>query len=596
MKKRILSLIICLMFALSMNLVVINASAADFEITPLIDYDNEKITITGVTPALYGQNVSIVIYAPEETITGMADVADRLNPEPQYPLSVMNIKKIKNVTADLDGNFSAEFKLADLTAGYYMVSASGGGYRSAISKDSEFIYFENVNSINTVTIPAFNEATKDTVEPLIREKELLIGVDVAGDYEDNKDVINSLFESIKTDDYPDGYAAGEMYKVQDTFSAIGIFRDMYAAETPAELIEILESNADILGIDIENEDYTDDKTAVAKIFLNSIAEGSEKGKYVPRSMLDARKVFEQSKGVVAINGCDAETATDILEEYGEILGVDMKDHAKQCKKYSAAEVNKAFVERNFELPSDVTAAYAEGIAYLKEKKGGSGGGGGGGGGGSLPSSTVGTIDNGYIADNITIGSDVIEQNLPNDEMEQKFSDVVKEHWAYTAVQTLAEMSIVEGFENGGFAPDDLVTREQFVKMLIVAGDIYNEEIDTTFADVAADRWSKAYIASAVSRGIVSGYTDNTFKPAATLTRQDAAVMAYRFCNVMKKTVTKSDALSFKDSDSVSDYAIEAVASLESSAVINGFEDETFRPMGTLTRAQAAKIIYEIIIK
>lgn len=593
MKKRILSLLICLMFVFSMNLVVINASAADFEITPLIDYDNEKITITGVTPALYGQNVSIVIYAPEETISGMADVTDRLNPEPQYPLNVENIKKIKNVTADLEGNFEVSFNLADLTAGYYMVSASGGGYKKAVSKDSELIYFENVNSINTVTIPKFNDATANTVEPLIREKELLIGVDVAGDYENNKAVINNLFESIKADDYPEGYGDGEMYKIQDTFSAISIFRDMYAAESTAEIIEVLENNAGILGIDIENKDYTNNKKAVAQVFLNMIAEGEKKGSYVPRSMLNTREVFSQCMGVVAVNGSNAETATEILRKYGEILGIDMDDYDKQCKKYKSKEVNKAFVERSFDVPSDVVKAYEDGIKFLKDKSGSSGGGGGGGGGAS---STPGKKPVEPEFEGITIGSDVIVQNLPKDEMPQKFNDIKNDHWAYTSVQTLAEMGIVEGFENGSFAPGDLVTREQFVKMLIVAGGYYNAELTADFTDVAADRWSSAYIASAVSRGIVSGYNDSTFKPAATLTRQDAAVMAYRFCNVMKKTITKSDFLSFADSAAVSDYAIEAVASLESSSVINGFEDETFRPMSTLTRAQAAKIIYEIIIK
>ena len=145
MKKRILSLIICLMFAFSLGIVSASAESVSFEITPLIDYDNEKITITGVTPALYGQNVSITIYALGTTINGMGYVEDRLNPEPQFPLQVNNIKKIKNVTADLEGKFSVSFKLADLDAGYYMVSASGGGYKKAVSKDSELIYFENEN-------------------------------------------------------------------------------------------------------------------------------------------------------------------------------------------------------------------------------------------------------------------------------------------------------------------------------------------------------------------------------------------------------------------------------------------------------------------
>ena len=589
MNKRILSLFICLVFVFSLGIVSANAEeTVSFEITPLIDYDNEKITITGVTPALYGQNVSIVIYAPTETISGMADVENRLNPEPQYPLDVTKIKKIKNVTANLKGEFSVEFNLADLTAGYYMVSASGGGYKKAVSKDSELIYFENVNSINTVTIPAFNAATAETVESLIREKELLIGVDVAGDYEDNKDVINNLFESIKEDDYPDGYGAGEMYKIQDTFSAISIFRDMYAASNPAELIEILEENAGILGIDITDEDYTADKEAVAEIFLNIIKEGKDNSTYVPRSMLDTRKVFKQSMGIVTLNSADNEGVSGVLETYGEILGLDMDAYDEACEKYTVTGVNKGFVERAFKVASDVVKAYDDCIKFLKSQNSGGGGGGGGGFAPSRPSQTE--------KDEISIDKDIIEENLPKEEVPQKFSDVQKEHWAYEAVQTLAETGIIDGFEDGTFQPNALVTREQFVKMLVEAGGYLNTDLTSQFGDVEAGRWSSSYIASAVSRGIVTGYEDGTFKPTATLTRQDAAVMSFRLANVMKKSVAKTDVLDFTDSDAVSAYAIEAVASLAGANIINGFENGSFSPMGTLTRAQAAKIIYGIIIK
>ena len=599
MKKRILSLIICLMFAFSLGIVSVNAEeTVSFEITPLIDYDNEKITITGVTPALYAQNVSVVIYAPDATITGMADVENRLNPETQYPLNITKLKKIANVTASLDGKFEISFNLADLSAGYYVVSASGGGYKKAVSKDSELIYFENVNSINTVTIPAFNDATADTVEPLIREKELLIGIDVAEDYENNKDVINSLFETIKTDDYPDGYGNGEMYKIQDTFSAINIFRAMYAAKTTDELISILESNASILGVDIDDKDYTEDKTAVAQIFLNIIKEGKENRKYVPCSMLDTRKVFVQSMGIVALNSCDNESVSGVLDTYGEVIGLDMENYEDTCKEYGVTKVNKGFVERNFKVASDVLKAYDECVEFLETEKeknesssggsGGSGGGGGGGLGGSKPSQNK--------KEEISIDKDIIEENLPKEEVVQKFSDVGKEHWAYEAVQTLAEIGVVDGFEDGTFKSNDLVTREQFVKMLIVTGGYLNNEIAAQFGDVEADRWSSAYIGSAVSRGIVTGYEDGTFRPTATLTRQDAAVMAYRLCNIMKKTVSKSDMLSFTDAQSVASYAVEAVATLENSGVINGFEDGSFSPLGTLTRAQAAKIIYGIVIK
>ena len=62
---------------------------------------------------------------------------------------------------------------------------------------------------------------------------------------------------------------------------------------------------------------------------------------------------------------------------------------------------------------------------------------------------------------------------------------------------------------------------------------------------------------------------------------------------------KATVLSFNDNDKIADYAYDAIAEFVGLGILNGYEDGTFNPRGTATRAEAAKVIwgvYQIINK
>jgi hypothetical protein len=102
-----------------------------------------------------------------------------------------------------------------------------------------------------------------------------------------------------------------------------------------------------------------------------------------------------------------------------------------------------------------------------------------------------------------------------------FPDVT-EGWYYTtAVETLASMGIISGYDNGNFGPNDYVTREQFIAIAIRFATL-NVGSGVTFSDVATSWWSYQYIASAVNYGWIDGYSDGTFKPSAIITRGEVA--------------------------------------------------------------------------
>ena len=94
-----------------------------------------------------------------------------------------------------------------------------------------------------------------------------------------------------------------------------------------------------------------------------------------------------------------------------------------------------------------------------------------------------------------------------------FSDVDVNHWAEKSITTLVAEGVVKGMGNGKYEPESFITREQFLKMLLIissetAGDrTYFEalsplsyEVEIPFTDVDKDRWSARHIASAVERG------------------------------------------------------------------------------------------------
>ena len=179
------------------------------------------------------------------------------------------------------------------------------------------------------------------------------------------------------------------------------------------------------------------------------------------------------------------------------------------------------------------------------------------------------------------------------EPEGTFSDIASVEWAKEAIEALAEKGIINGRGDGKFAPNDSVTREEFVKIIIGAFDLLNEDAKADFGDVGAERWSYAFIATANELGIVTGDGEN-FNPTGAMSRQDMAVVIFRTAEKLG-LVLSGDAESFADSEEIADYAKDAIKALTANGIVNGMGDGTFAPKATVTRAQAAKVIYGLMV-
>ena len=131
---------------------------------------------------------------------------------------------------------------------------------------------------------------------------------------------------------------------------------------------------------------------------------------------------------------------------------------------------------------------------------------------------------------------------------------------------------------------------------MVAQILYNLEgqpavtEETTFTD-SGTHWAVDAITWAQETGVVNGYEDNTFRPNRAVTREELAQMLYNYAKVKGYDLTTSgDLTAFPDGSKVSSWAKEAMAWANGNKLINGFEDDTLRPGGDSTRAQAASIL------
>lgn len=108
-----------------------------------------------------------------------------------------------------------------------------------------------------------------------------------------------------------------------------------------------------------------------------------------------------------------------------------------------------------------------------------------------------------------------------------------------------------------------------------------------FSDVADEAWYAGAIRWAASRGIVGGYGNGAFGPSDPITREQLAVMLWRYSG---SPAAASMELNFHDESAVSPFAREAVGWAAENGILNGYGDGRLVPQGRATRAQAAQML------
>lgn len=185
-------------------------------------------------------------------------------------------------------------------------------------------------------------------------------------------------------------------------------------------------------------------------------------------------------------------------------------------------------------------------------------------------------------------------NEVKDEPDSAFSDVDDGDWFAQAVSWAVSAKIISGIGDGLFAPDQDMTRAMFVTVLSrLAGADTSGYQSSSFSDVPAGQWYAGAAEWAAENGIVSGIDDSTFDPDGIITREQMAVILYRYARFENSDTSVNDSpeyAAFSDADDVSPWAEDAVKWAVNSGIINGTGEKTLSPQGVSTRAQAVQVL------
>ena len=184
---------------------------------------------------------------------------------------------------------------------------------------------------------------------------------------------------------------------------------------------------------------------------------------------------------------------------------------------------------------------------------------------------------------------------------ETYSDVSDSYWASGAINALSYKTIINGYENGTFQPDNTVSRAEWAKMLTLISGVMPPYYDAhaalpCFGDVNETNWYYEYVnAAAVFMNHYDNLNPSEFKiayhPEEAALREDITVSIVRIKGYDVNEGDLSALSRFSDAGEISQTAKPYIAVAVSEGLINGFEDGSFRGKNTLTRAEAAVILW-----
>jgi hypothetical protein len=180
-----------------------------------------------------------------------------------------------------------------------------------------------------------------------------------------------------------------------------------------------------------------------------------------------------------------------------------------------------------------------------------------------------------------------------------FTDIQNIAWAKKAIEVLASKGIVNGMTDTSFGPERSISRADFISLLVRTLELKaDNSMSASFDDVIASDYFFNAVSIARSVGITDGANGNQFLPNEPISRQDLMVMTVRALQLANKIVPSGEAKvldSFTDHADIADYANASVATLVAQGIVSG-DGARLRPTNSMTRAEAAKLLYEMYVK
>ena len=172
----------------------------------------------------------------------------------------------------------------------------------------------------------------------------------------------------------------------------------------------------------------------------------------------------------------------------------------------------------------------------------------------------------------------------------QFSDVDTNDWYYNNVMRAVELGILSGYTDGTFKPMNNITRRDFAIMLAQSlGHDNDEKATSPFKDVADTDYGVSSIAYLYENEITVGDSNGNFNPDANITRQEAAIMLVK---AFEATGTSSDL--YADDAQIASWAKSFVYTAKAAGLMKGDDHNEFNPTDRLTRAEAASAMVNAV--
>ena len=183
--------------------------------------------------------------------------------------------------------------------------------------------------------------------------------------------------------------------------------------------------------------------------------------------------------------------------------------------------------------------------------------------------------------------EIISPIPPQEEI--KFNDI-KGHWAESTIKSFVDKGFIDGYKDSTFRPNNSMTRAEFVKLVNrVFG--FTQKGEEQFTDVNKEDWFYDDICIGIKEGYIKGKSKDVFAPNDNITREEVAMI---LTNIMKNKDENLDKLdSFKDGNKTSQWAQSSVEGAIEAGYMNGYEDQTIKASGSITRAEAVSMLSRV---
>jgi hypothetical protein len=180
------------------------------------------------------------------------------------------------------------------------------------------------------------------------------------------------------------------------------------------------------------------------------------------------------------------------------------------------------------------------------------------------------------------------------EYDKTFTDVSNQYWAFDEIKELSAKHIISGISDSEFAPQKQMTRAEFAALIARTLDLKASKA-VTFTDIDSGNVHADAIAAASEAGIIHGRNAETFAPDDRITREEMVTLiisAYEYKTGKKIDLTVES--SYADRNLAAKWALPYIDAASSIGFVQGQGNGTFAPKKFMTRAEGAQLIYRLL--